>query len=329
MTAERLDRILAPRSRHLLERLRHLRHQLADPVRARLDRRDAKVGESAEETVSDERSDRVVDRPVTGRERLERRVAERLHLGRLAPVGRVAVVAGLARVIGDQHAGLVDPRPERVVDRVGGRATEVGTDDGSGPHHDHSGARGERPLDLGHGLVGVEQRDVGRREDAPLVVDAPVLGGPAVERPEHGVREIGVVLHRLLHADGKRREHEAGLHVLGVHDLHAGRGVAVAGVDRLQLAERRSDVVAAALAPEVVVEHARLGDGIEQRVRDEPVEAAVDHEARLPADGHPLHAALRELRFDVTGEGVRRLVVVVVGVEQLEVDRGHPWPPVR
>ena len=83
----------------------------------------------------------------------------------------------------------------------------------------------------------------GRAEDAVLVVEAPVVVEPAVERPEGGVGGLGVAEQRLLHADAERREQEAGLDPLAVEDLQAGLGVAVLRVDGLELTERAADVV--------------------------------------------------------------------------------------
>ena len=74
-------------------------------------------------------------------------------------------------------------------------------------------------------------------------------------------------------------------------------GLAVGGVDRLELAERGADVVAGDLAAEVVVEAARARDGIERGVRDEAEDLVVDDHPLLAADLGPLH----ELRAVLAG----------------------------
>ena len=135
--------------------------------------------------------------------------------------------------------------------------------------------------------------------------------------------QIGIVLHGLLHTDSEGREHEAALHALGVHDRQAGLRLAVGRADRVERSERGANVFRRRFPTEVVVEAAGPGDGVEQRVRDESVDPAVHHEPRLALDRHPLHAATGEGRFDVAGEGVRRLVVVVVGVEEFESQIAH------
>jgi hypothetical protein len=140
---------------------------------------------------------------------------------------------------------------------------------------------------------------------------------------EDAVGCFDVAEERFFHADAERGEEEAAGHALLVHEGDAGVAVAVGGADGLERAERAADVVGGAAAAEVLVEAAGAGDGVEERVRDEAVDALVDHQARLAVDLHPLHAALGQLGVDVTGEGVGRLVVVVVGVEELEPEVGH------
>ena len=73
-------------------------------------------------------------------------------------------------------------------------------------------------------------------------------------------------------------------------------GLAVRGVDRLELAERVADVVAGLLAAEVVVEAARTRDRIERRVRDEAEDLVVDDHPLLAVDRRPLHELRAVLR---------------------------------
>ena len=61
-----------------------------------------------------------------------------------------------------------------------------------------------------------------------------------------------------------------------------------AGWDRLELAEQRVQVRASRVAAaEVLVERAGLADGVERRVRDEPVDLAADEQALLAVDVAP------------------------------------------
>ena len=80
------------------------------------------------------------------------------------------------------------------------------------------------------------------------------------------------------------------------------------------------------LAPEHQVEAARHDDRVECRVRNEPIDASTDEEMRVPAVVHRLHAPLLELRIEIAGKRVERFVIVVVGVDRLEVE-GHVAPP--
>src|SRR5205823_6069844 len=95
-------------------------------------------------------------------------------------------------------------------------------------------------------------------------------------------------------------------------------------------AERGPDVVAGTLTAEVLVERPRPRDGIELRVRDEPIHLARDDQPLLAVDLGPLHRTLAKARIDVPGERVGSLVVVIVGVEGQEPQVGHrALPPAR
>ena len=215
--------------------------------------------------MADERGAEVGDVAVLGHDRAQRRGPERHEVaGRLPLVGdgAVAAVAGVGR---DDHAGFVGPRPERVEHRVGGRLRAFLGVHRRGAHVHDAGAALDRPLELRDGGVDVDERDVGRGEDPVVVVEAPVLVEPEVERVERGDERLGVADERLLHADAERREQPRGLEVLLVHHLQARVAVAVLGMDRLELAEGRADVlVLGVLALEVEVEASGLGDRVEQ-----------------------------------------------------------------
>src|SRR5690606_29110204 len=60
---------------------------------------------------------------------------------------------------------------------------------------------------------------------------------------------------------------------------------------------------------------------------DEPVDLAAHQEALLAVHHRPLHAALLHVGVDVPDEGVRGLVVVLVGVERREVHSRHAKSP--
>ena len=81
------------------------------------------------------------------------------------------------------------------------------------------------------------------------------------------------------------------------------------------LAEQLERVLAVGVAAEVVGERAGLGDRVEGGVHHGPADLAADHVVLAPVDLGPLDDAGPELRVEVAGEGVERLVVVVVGVE--------------
>ena len=197
-----------------------------------------------------------------------------------------------------------------------GRFEAFGRADGPVLEDHDAGAAVEHPLQLGHGLVDVGEREVGRGEDPLLVVEAPVLVEPAVERAERGTRRGKVVAQRLFHADTERGEEQRAVDALLVHHLQPDVAVAVGGVGRFEVAEQLDDARAALVVPaEVLLETARLGEVAERGVRDEPVHATTDEQARLAVDLGPLHRPLGVLGFDVAGERVGRLVVVVVGVE--------------
>ena len=164
-----------------------------------------------------------------------------------------------------------------------GRRTRVIT--GPGHEHEEAGVVVERPLQLGFTrLVGVDQGEHGRGEDALLVGEAPVLVQPAVERPERGEQRRRVVdaapapCRRRGWAGRSRRRMPC-----SSISCEAGVAVAVLGVlaHRVEVAEQLPDVLALRVAAaEVLVERARLGDRVERRVRDEAVD--------LPADQQPL-----------------------------------------
>jgi hypothetical protein len=230
-------------------------------------------------------------------------------------------------VEGDRDPGLVELGPHRIELGVAGRHVAVPARHGTGDHHDDAGAGLEDSSHLGGRRVRVGQSDH-RRGVEPTVaaVVAPVVVEPLVERLEGGVEGRDVVLERLLHAHAEGGEQQGAIHPLLVEQVDPGVTVAVAGVlgDRRELAEHRLQVHATLVAtPEVRLKAAGLGDRIEGGVRDELVDLPAHEEPLLAADVGPLHAPLGHRRVDVAGEGVLRLVVVVVGVEGAEAEIVH------
>ena len=112
--------------------------------------------------------------------------------------------------------------------------------------------------------------------------------------------------------------------------LMPGIAVEVLGVlaQRVEVAEELLDALALGVAAaEVLVERAGLGDRVPRGVGDEAVDLAADEQPLPAVDLRPLHRAARHALLGVAGEGVDRLVVVVVAVEVLEVDvAGHGSP---
>ena len=260
-----------------------------------------------------------------GEQRLERVLPERFELGVHTPVIGEERVAGVAAVHGEGDAVVVHLLPERRERRIAERAPPtVAAEDRRRTHVHDPHVAFDHPVELIERPIGVGEGHIARGDDAVLVSETPVVVEPFVEAVEGGERRVEIALERRLHADAERREHEARLQPLLIHHRDACVAVAILGGDRHQLAERLPHVGLGDLAAEVVVETAGPGDGVEGRVRDEPVDPPADEEALAPVDLRPLHAPLVHLGVDVADEGVFGLVVVVVGVEGSERKRAHP-----
>ena len=242
------------------------------------------------------------------------------ELGASAPHGREGVVAAVAEVEGDGGGGLDEAGPERVVRRMAERpGGAVLARHRRGAQVHDPGAGGEHAVELDHRGLGVGQREHRGADDPTLVVEAPVLVEPRVEGRQRGHGGVDVVLESLFDAAPHGGEQHDRGEVLVVHDLQPGVTVLVLGPERLDLHERPRIDSLGDLAPEEGVDAARHDDGVEGRVRDELVGVATGQHPRAPAGGDDLHAAAGEGRVEVPGEGVERLVVVVVGVDRLVV----------
>jgi hypothetical protein len=111
-------------------------------------------------------------------------------------------------------------------------------------HEDDPGAAFEHPLELGDHLLEDGQGDDGRGEDAVLVVEAPLLVQPLVDRVDGGVRQVAIVGEGVLDEVGDRREHQRALHAELIEELDSRARLTVRNdaVDRLarHLPERQA-----------------------------------------------------------------------------------------
>ena len=183
----------------------------------------------------------------------------------------------------------------------------------------------EHPFDLVGERVGVDEGEHGCAVDPLVVREAPVVVEPAVERTERAHNAGGSSTRACSMPTPRVRRKIAP--VRPCRSMRRSRvAVPVLRVlaHRVEVAEERPHVLALRVpAAEVLVEGARLRHGVERRVGDEAVDPSADEQALLAVDLRPLHRALGELRLEVPGEGVERLVVVVVAVERLELDVAH------
>ena len=179
-----------------------------------------------------------------------------------------------------------------------------------------------------HGPVDVGERDVGRGEDAVLVGEAPVLVEPPVEGAEQERDRLGVVLERLLvdHPEGReqpaprrgraRRAWRGGRRGRGTR-----RGCGSCGLEQLER------VVAVRVAAEVVAS-ARPGLATGSKVGLTTARLTLPPSTWYVRPSISAHWTTRgpERGVEVAGEGVERLVVVVVGVEgPVAVRRLRRW----
>ena len=185
----------------------------------------------------------------------------------LAPHRKDLTVSGVSGVVGQQDAGFPQRLPEVGEHRVGRRAvTELGAH-GARLHDDHPSTLGKGPFQLAHRILRVRQREVRGREDALLVVEAPVLFHPPVEGAERGSGGRQIVLERLLHADREGREEVRTREALLVHHADPRVTILVFGTGGLELTEELDHAGAGlVLAAEVVLEAARRRQGVEGRV---------------------------------------------------------------
>ena len=177
--------------------------------------------------------------------------------------------------------------------------------------------------------LGVGEREHRRGDDAALVVEAPVLLEPAVERGRGSPSWPGC--RRA--APPRRRTRASGTAARAPRPCSSitarrwSRSWYSARSGSTCMSDARVDALGD-LAAEERIEAARHDDRVEGRVRDEPVHLAAHQQLHPLAVLHRLHAAVAELRVEVPGEGVERLVVVVVGVDRPGVHGAPPGRPV-
>ena len=172
----------------------------------------------------------------------------------------------------------------------------------------------------------IEQRQQRHAEDAAVVVEAPVLLEPAVERAQLGVGVLGVVAHRVLDAHGEGRQQDRGFDALLVHQREASVAILV-GVEHvlgartwIAYALRSGSRRFASSEPGgFVLSNFGLGEHVRPVVEHDAVVAVV-----VCLDPQ---RARRGLALDVAGESVARLVVVVVGVDRPVVEGAHDAVP--
>ena len=224
----------------------------------------------------------------------------------------------------DGDAGLVHPGPEGV-ELVGRRRAWARRRHGRrGPEDHAAGILVQGPFELTDRFVHVGQRDVGGGEDPVAIRHAPVLGQPAVERPEQQDDRFGVVAQGFFIEHAQRGEQPDLRDALRVHHGQAGVAVPVLGPDRLGLSHQLVHGHTVRIAPEVVEERARRRDRVEGRVGDGVVDAATDGVVAPAVDFGPLDHPRPQRRVEVAGERIERLVVVVVGVEHAD-SRACAW----
>ena len=159
-------------------------------------------------------------------------------------------------------------------------------------------------------------------------VETPVLVEPEIEGVHRCHRRLDVVFERFLDAAGERGQHEHRLEVLTVENLHPRIAVLVLGMilHAVDLHQRSRVDALGDLAAEQQIQAAGFDDRIERRIWDELIDLTGHDRKGALALGEHLDAAALELLGQVPGEGVDRLVVVVVDVDRPVVQRAHRSP---
>ena len=220
----------------------------------------------------------------------------------------------------DQHVVLDDPLPERV--ELGQRERPRATEAGHRRRADQDATRTalDRPFQLLDRLLDDRQGDDRGGEDAVLVVEAPDLVEPLVQRMDQDVDGDRVVAQPLLEQAGQRREHQRAVQAQLVHLLQARAGLE----ERRDRAHRLTEQLALGLAVrvaelEVLLPGARPGDDLEGRVGNVVADLAADRDLGAPVDLHVLDEVLVLLGQEL-GQRLRRLVEVIIRVKERKRD---------
>ena len=216
------------------------------------------------------------------------------------------------------------PRPGRGRGRRASGRPPFGPGTGAGRMCTMRAPRSISAVELRERRVGIGEREHRRGDDAVLVGEAPVLFEPPVERGEARHRRRDVVAQRLLDAAARAsgtgapprgparpspraRRRGPGTPVRSGSTCISVRGSTPSGIWPRNSRSRQPGTMIGS----------NVGFGMKRLTRRRSASST-----RLPSL-HDLHAALRELRVEVPGERVERLVVVVVGVDRSE----SPWVP--
>ena len=236
--------------------------------------------------------------------------------------GFVPAVAEMER---DRDPGLCQAGPHGIVQLVAQRAAPaVGRRHGRRTDVHHPSAALHQRVDFGGRGLGIGQRDHRDGEEAALIVETPVVLQPPVERRQARHRRRDVVLQCLLDPTAERGEQQCRTEALLIHHLDPLVTAAVLRMPRQRLdLEQRAGVDALGnLTAEQRIEGSRDDDRVERGVRDEGVELAAHQHVHPLALLHRADAPVLELRVEVSGECVERLVVVIVRVDRSEVHAG-------
>jgi hypothetical protein len=179
----------------------------------------------------------------------------------------------------------------------------------------------QHPLGLGDRLVDVYQRNHRGGEDAPVAVEPPVVLEPAIEGREVCVEDVNVVVQFVFHRDTEAGKEQRGVQALLVEQCHPGISFhhrrKVVGADHLGLAPTFG-----VLAFVNAEEGAGTTPGCTRVVALHDADqsgrliAVVQPPESVLLAGADVDRAVLELRLDVAGERVVRLVVVTVGVDR-------------
>ena len=194
---------------------------MAHPAAAVLDADEVHAGEAREHPVADRRRERVLDRAAVVGDGGERLRPEGDELARRCPPTCSGTAGSRCRTRAGPRAGRPPGCGPRTGRTPGGTATRVPRSPLTGAGR-RSTARAPRsmsrsssamPSSSTHGFT------MRRGEDATLVVVAPLVVQPLVERPDRDLGEVRVVEQPLLDEAGERREHEARVDALLVEQL--------------------------------------------------------------------------------------------------------------